>query len=151
MRLLLDVFLQQVPGEEAQAELALAGADVEEVDGVEDLGFGDVDVDGAEVLGEAVPDEDAAEVKEEPELLVGDFQRNQVVRGVEAVEVAFVHAGPFGEIVDDRLGDGDVVVDEREAFINAAAAEDGNTSEAEARRTDDFAVTVGFDLDLFLL
>ena len=80
MRLLLNILLQQVPSQKAQAEFALTGTDVEKVDGIDDLGFGDVDIDDAEVLGETVADEDDAEVEEQPELLVGDFERHEVVR-----------------------------------------------------------------------
>ncbi|KAK5159136.1 hypothetical protein LTR16_012407, partial [Cryomyces antarcticus] len=70
----LNVLFQQVPGEEAQREAALARADEEEVHGVDDLGARDVDVNGAEVLWEAVSDEDAAQVQQQPELLVGNFK-----------------------------------------------------------------------------
>ena len=67
------------------------------------------------------------------------------------VEVAVVHARPFGEVVDDGLGDGDVVVDEGDPLVLAAAAEDGDAGEAETGGTDDFAVARGGDFDFFLL
>ena len=86
----LDVLLEKVPREVAQAKLALVGADVKKVDGIEDLGLGHVNVDGAKVFGEAVADEDAAEVEEEPEFLVSDFEGDEVVVGAAGVEVAFL-------------------------------------------------------------
>lgn len=66
MRLLLDVFFKQVPGQETQAELALPGTDIEQIDRVEDLSFRDVNVDSAKVFRKAMPDEDDTEVKQDP-------------------------------------------------------------------------------------
>ena len=151
MGLLLDVFFEQVPGEEAEGELALAGADVEEVDGVDDLGFGDVDVDGAEVFGETVADEDAADVEEEPEFLVCYFEGNEVVRGVSWVEVTVLDARPLGEIIYNRFADGNIIVDKWDSFVIAVTAENRDASQAETGRSHNFAFTVGFDLDFFLL
>ncbi len=88
----LDLLVQEVPGEEAQGEAAFFVVRAEELDGVDDLGGGDVDVDGAEVGGEAVADEDAAEVEEEPEFFVGDLEGEEGVRGAVGVEVPGVEA-----------------------------------------------------------
>jgi len=66
----LDVLAEEVPGQEGEGELAQAGLDEEEVDGVDDLGLWDVDVGHAEVLLEAVPEELATKVEQDPELLV---------------------------------------------------------------------------------
>lgn len=151
MRFLLDVLFEQVPGKVAQAQLALARADVEQVDGVEDLCLRDVDVDRAEVFREAVPNEDAAEVEEQPELLVGDFQGDEVVVGAVEIEVAFMDARPFGEVVYDWFNGGDVVVDERETLVDTGAAEDGDPSKAKTCWANNLAITICFNFNLFLL
>lgn len=147
----LNILFEQIPRQKAEREFALPGADVEEVDGVADLDFGDVDVDGAEVLEEAVADEDDARVEEEPEFLVGDFEGDEVVAGARGVEVTGVDAGPFGEVVDDGLGNGDVVIYEGDAFVFAAAAEDGDARKAETGGTDNLAIAGSGDFDFFLL
>lgn len=144
----LDLLLKEVPGEEAQRETALGAQTMaEQVDRVDDLGAGDVDVDGAEVLGQAVADEHDAQVEQEPEFLVRDFEADQVVAARAAVEVAGRNPGVGGQVVDDGLGDGDVVVDEGQAFVRAGAAEDGDAGEPETRRAHRFARPVRFDVD----
>ena len=50
MRPRLDLFVEQVPGEKAEAQTALARTDEEEVDRVDDLRAGDMDGDGAEIF-----------------------------------------------------------------------------------------------------
>lgn len=147
----LDILLQEIPRQEAQTQLALPRPQVEQIDRIQHLRLGHVDVDGAEILEEAVPDEHDAHVQQQPEFLVGDLEGDEVVPGARGVEVAVVHAGPFGEVVDDGLGDGDVVVYERGPLQRAAAAEDGDAREAETGGADDFAVARGGDFDFFLL
>ena len=120
----LDVFPQDVPGEETQRELALAGPDEVELDCVDDLRLRHVDVDDPKVLGQAVPDEDAAQMQQQPQLLVGDLQRYEVVRREGRVEIARLDPRVRREVVDDRLRRrGDVVVDERHALVAAASPE----------------------------
>ena len=71
--------------------------------------------------------------------------------GTVRIEIAVVNARPFGKVVHDRLVDGDIVVDEWQTFVHAAATENGNTSEAKPRGSDNLSITIGFDLDFFLL
>lgn len=151
MLILLNILFEQIPRQEPQRQFPLAGTNVKKIDRIQDLRFRDMDIDGAEILEEAVPDEDDAHVEQEPEFLVGDFERDERVGRARGVEVAGVHAGPFGEVVDDGLGDGDVVIDEGEAFVFAAAAEDGDAGEAETGGAHDFPVAGGGDFDFFLL
>ena len=47
---------------------------LEELAGVDELGFGDVDVYASEIVVQPMPDEDTSEVKEQPKLFVGDFE-----------------------------------------------------------------------------
>lgn len=60
-------------------------------------------------------------------------------------------AGVGRQQVDDGLADGDVVVDEGQAFVFAAAAQDGDAREPEPFGPDGFAGAVGFDVDFFFL
>ena len=77
----LDVLFQQVPSQEGERELPQTSFDEEEVDGVDDLRFGDVDIRHAEILLEAVAQELASQIQEDPELFIGHFERHQVVLG----------------------------------------------------------------------
>ena len=147
----LNLLFEQIPRQEPQTQFPAAGFDVEQIDRVEDLSLGDVDVDGAEILGETVADEDDAEVEQEPEFLVRDFERDEVVGGEAGVEVVGVDAGVLGQEVDDGLADGDVVVYEGEAFVFAGAAEDGDAGETKPFGPDGLARSVGFDFDFFFL
>ena len=73
------------------------------------------------------------------------------MHGAVGIKVTVVDARPFSEVVNDRLIDGDVVINEWQTFVNAAATEDRDTSEAKPGRSDDFSITVGFNFDLLLL
>lgn len=61
--LVLDVLVEQVPGQEAEAEPSLPRSDVEQIHRVEHLRLRHVDINGAEVFREAVAYEDDAEVE----------------------------------------------------------------------------------------
>lgn len=94
--LVLDVFFEEIPGQEAEAEASLPRADVEQVDRVEHLRLRHVDVDGAEVFREPVAHEDDAEVEQQPELLVGHLEAYECVRTDAWVEIARFEARVFG-------------------------------------------------------
>lgn len=76
-----------------------------------------MDVNSAQILGEAVANKDDTQVQKQPELLVGGLEGDEAasrgVRGSGGVQIARGDAGKGGEVVDDGLGDVDVVVDER--------------------------------------
>ena len=110
-----------------------------------------MDVDGAKVFGEAVADEYAAEVEKQPEFLVCYFQGHKSMCREPRVQVAGLEARVFGQVVDDVVGDGDIIIYKRLAFVVAGAAKDGDAGEAEAGGADDFAVAVGFNFNFFLL
>ena len=71
--------------------------------------------------------------------------------GVSWVEVAILDSRPLCEIIHNWFADGNVVVNKGDTCVVAVAAENRDTSEAQARRPDNLALTVGFDLDFFLL
>ena len=94
---------------------------------------------------------DNAEVEEEPEFLVRDFEADEGVAGPAAIKIARGDAGEGGEVVDHRLGNGNVVVDEGLAGVFACAAENAYSSETESAWSDRFTCAVGFDFDFFAL
>lgn len=148
VRVDLDALLEEVPGEELEAELAPVVLLVEEVDRVDDLRLGHLDVDHAEVPLEAVPDELAPEVQEHPEPLVRDLEGHQAVPAVAGVEVVGLDARVAVQVVDDRLPDLDPVVYEGQALVLAFAAHDGDTGQCVEVRADDLSNAIRFHLHL---
>ena len=151
MRFRLDVFAQQIPGQEPEAKPALARPNEEQVYRVDDLRAGDVDGDGAEVLCQAVADKDDAQVQQQPELLVGDFEADEGVARAAAVEITGRDARKGRQVVHHRLRNGNVVVDKGLACVLAGPAQDADARKAEPRGADGLARAVGFDFDFFAL
>lgn len=82
----------------------------------------------SKIRNETVADEDAAKVEEQPEFLIGDFEEDGSFIGGDGVQVADFDAGVLRHVIDDGFVDGDVVVDEGDAFVCAAAAEGGDAA-----------------------
>lgn len=141
VRLRLDANAEEVPGEEAQRDHALVWQ-VEQVHGVDHLVGGHDDVDDAEnktkcitfgaplcdarnslpeVVLQAVPDKDDAHIGQIAQLLVAVLQCGQVLLAEIRVQVARLDARELGQIVDDLLLRGDVVIDERHTLVRSLA------------------------------
>lgn len=71
------------------------------------------------IVFEAVSDEDDADVGQVPQLLVGILQCCQVFLADMRVQIARLDTGELGQIVDDLLLCGNVVIDERYTFLSA--------------------------------
>lgn len=71
--------------------------------------------------------------------------------GVTGVQVAILHARPFGEVVDDRFGDGDVVVYEGGAFVVAAASQNRDACQTKTGGSDDLAIAISLYFYFLLL
>lgn len=113
----LDVFLEHGPGEVSETEPSVFPRVEEEVLRVDGLGLGDLDVDFPEIGRQSVADEDAAEVQQQPQLFVRDLERDEVVLAGPGVQIPRFDPGVLRHVVDDRLFDRDVVIDERDAFL----------------------------------
>lgn len=146
---MLNVLFEEIPCQETEAEAPLPRSNVEEVDGVQDLRFRDVNVDRAEVFGEAVADEDDAQVEEKPEFFVGGLEAHERMCAHAWVEIPRFEARVFGEVVNDWVPNGNVVVDEWNRDIRPTAAEDGNTREPETRWANDLTVAGSRNFDFF--
>lgn len=145
----LDFLFQEEIGEETEFERAFAL--FEEQARVYALRFRHEHVCVAEIRHQTVAYEDAAEVEQQPEFLVGDFQVDGRFVRRHGVEVADFDAGILRHVVDDGFVDGDVVVDERYAFVWPAATEGGDAAETLADWTGDFLFAVGVDVEGFAL
>ena len=147
--LVLNVLLEQVPGQKAKAEPSLPCSDVEQIHRVEHLRFRNVDVDRAEVFREAVAYENDAEVEQQPKLLVCHFQADQCMRAEPWIEISRLEARVLGQMVDHRLRNGDVVIDEWNGDIGSTATQHGHAPESQPRWTDDLTVASGGNFDFF--
>ncbi|POR34436.1 hypothetical protein TPAR_05359 [Tolypocladium paradoxum] len=150
VRLHLDVLLEEVPRQEGEGELAEAGLEEEEVDGVDYLRPWDVDVDDSEVLLQSMAQEPAAQVQQDPELLVCHLERQQAVLGDSRIEVLLPDARVRCQVVDDGFPDGNVVVDEWRAFILALSAHDRCPGECIDNRSNRLPLAVRVHLDFRL-
>ena len=95
-------------------------------------------------------DKDAPEVAEETQLHVGGFQGGEGVRGDGGIKVSWVDARVLGEIVNHRLRDVNVVINEGDSLSWAPATHHGDTGESELRRLDDSLGSVRPDFNLLL-
>jgi hypothetical protein len=103
-----------------------------------------------EILSQAVAEELAAEVEEDPEFLVRGFERDEVVLCRARVEVESGNARVEGQIVDNGLADGNVVINEGLAFVLALSAHNGDASESVRHGPDHLALAIRVHLDLGL-
>ena len=156
MCLELDIFFEEIPRQKCQREFSKPCSDEEVLGRVDDLCFRDVDINDAKILLEAVPEEGTAEVQQQPEFLVRDLQRDDIVPRGARVEVAVDNAGIGSEVVDDGLGGADVVVDERGAWLESrkegwgGAADDRDARQGVDGGANGFAVAVRVYLDFGL-
>lgn len=95
-------------------------------------------------------DESAALIDEEPQLFVGNLERDERVLRDVRVKVSGVDAGEVGQVVDDGLARVDVVVEERLLLLLACSAQARDSSERQSRWTDDLARSVGPELEVVL-
>lgn len=123
MRFLLDVLPQNDPCEKGQRQLPETGVQVIQLDGVDDLGFRDVDVHDAEVLFQAMPEKLATQVDEYPELLVRNLQGDQMMLGRAGLEILCCDARECRQVVDDRFSNEYVVVHKRFSLVLATATD----------------------------
>ena len=146
----LDVLFQEVVSEEGETEGIFAL--LEQFASIDVLLVRNMDVTISKVVIKAVADEDGAEVEQKPEFFIRDFQMNGRVTASGGVEIAFGKAGVLGYIIDDGVGDDDVVIYEGEAGGEAAAAaEDGETADSGAGGPDDVFGLGVRDFDFFAL
>lgn len=121
-------------------------------------------------------DEDTAEIDQHPELLVGDFERNEGMPRMLRIQVTGCvmtcrgpvregangnaalarprltsNAGKFGEVVDDGFAGMDMVIDCRNASLWAFTAEDRHSCENLSRWSEDLLGAIGMKLGFLLL
>lgn len=147
----LNPFSEQEPSKKFETKLATVILLVKQINRVNDLRLGHLDIDDAEISSQTVADKPAAEVEQDPEALIGNFERDETVVACAWVEIPGEDARVLVQVVNDGLADLDPVVDACEAFVFALAADNRHTAEGVEIGPDDFsnAVRLHFYFGLF--
>jgi hypothetical protein len=96
---------------------------IEQIHRVDNLVVVDNHVDDPKVIFQTVTDKNHTTIGQKAKLLICLFQRGQPFRADVLVEIAGLDAGKFGEVVDNLLLRGNVVVHEGHALIVAFPGE----------------------------
>lgn len=105
----------------------------------------------AEITREAVAHKYAAQIQQQPEFLIRHFQTHRRLDAPRGIQIALLDAAELRHVIDDGFVDGDIVVDERDAFMRSTPTEGGDTAEALTHGTSDFPFAVGGDFEEFAL